>query len=168
MKTISRRSFLKKSLLIGAATMCSGRIINCLPGYDLDFASATGPVDLSIVKGRDYFQNTIDAVEGLGGMKRFVARNTNVGLLVNSPFKNYGARVRPEVVLAVVKMCREAGAREISLLKDWAKGYWQTSKLAAEYADEIKSLKTGWKDTVSHTMTVLSIAYFGLVNPEAS
>ena len=148
MKKISRRSFLKKGLAIGAASMCSGEILSPFLGTARDVVHAAKPIDLSIAKGRDYFKSTIKAVEQLGGIRKFVSRGSKVGLLVNSPFKNYGAYVKPEITLAVVKMCFEAGAKEIWCLKEPSGGYWQRSKLADEYAEEIKSLKEGWEDTV--------------------
>lgn len=150
MKKISRRSFIKKSLAIGAGSICGERILSNLSGTDWGSINAAEPIDLSIVKGNNYFQNTIKTVEQLGGMKKFVSRNSKVGLLVNSPSKNYGAHVKPEIVLAVVKMCYDAGAKEISCLKEEFNGYWQRSKLAKEYADEIKSLKPGWKDSIEY------------------
>ena len=148
MKKISRRSFLKKGLAIGAASMCGGGMLSPFSGTARGVVHAAKPVDLSIARGRNYFKSTIKAVEQLGGMRKVVSRDSRVGLLVNSPFKNYGAYVKPEITLAVVKMCFEAGAKEIWCLKEPSGGYWQRSKLADEYAEEIKSLKEGWEDTV--------------------
>ena len=148
MKKISRRSFLKKGLAIGTASMCCGGVLSPFSGTARGVVHAAKPVDLSIVRGLNYFKNTIKAVEQLGGMRKVVSKGSRVGLLVNSPFKNYGAYVNPEITLAVVKMCFEAGAKEIWCLKEPSRGYWQKSKLANEYAEEIKSLKEGWDDTV--------------------
>ncbi len=150
MKKIDRRSFIKKSLTIGAASMCGGGILADLSGTDWGVVHAAKPVDLSVVKGSNYFKNTIKAVEQLGGMKKFVSRNSKVGLLVNWPFKNYGAHVKPEIVLAVVKLCYDAGAKEISCLKEGFGGYWERSEMASEYSEEIKSLKVGWKDSIDY------------------
>jgi uncharacterized protein (DUF362 family) len=148
MKKISRRSFFKKGLAIGAVSMCGGGMLSPFPRTAPGVVHAAKPVDLSIARGRNYFKSTIKAVEQLGGMRKVVSRDSRVGLLVNSPFKNYGAYVNPEITLAVVKMCFEAGAKEIWCLKEPSGGYWQRSKLADEYAEEIKSLKEGWEDTV--------------------
>ena len=148
MKKISRRSFLKKGLAIGTASMCCGGVLSPFSGTARGVVHAAKPVDLSIVRGLNYFKNTIKAVEQLGGIRKVVSKGSRVGLLVNSPFKNYGAYVNPEITLAVVKMCFEAGAKEIWCLKEPSGGYWQKSKLADEYAEEIKSLKEGWEDTV--------------------
>lgn len=153
MKKMSRRSFIKKSLSVGAVSMCGGGILSNLSGTDWGMAHAAKPVDLSVTKGSNYFQNTIRTVEQLGGMKKFVSRNARVGLLVNWPFKNYGAHVKPEIALAVIKMCYDAGAKEIICLKEEFGGYWQRSKLASEYKDEIKSLKAGWKGSIDYKIS---------------
>jgi uncharacterized protein (DUF362 family) len=150
MKKITRRSFIKKGLTIGAASLFGGGIISNLSGNGWGVVRAAEAIDLSIVKGSNYFQNTIKAVEQLGGMKKFVSRNAKVGLLVNWPFKNYGAHVNPEIALAVIKMCYDAGAKDIIRFKEEHGKYWQRSTLANEFAEEIKSLKVGWKDTIDY------------------
>ena len=150
---ISRRSFVKKGALLGAATLLSPEFLpqSLLPSPLSLFAAEK--VDLSVVKGADFYQNTLSAVQQLGGMEAFVSRGSKVGLLLNSPFKNYGAHVKPEISLAVVNMCYEAGAKEIYLLKEGFSGYWKRSPLAQEYKDQISSLKPGWENFIDHTTT---------------
>ncbi len=150
MKNINRRTFIKGSLAIGATSICGGGILSNLVGSDWGAVHAAKPIDLAVAKGQDYFKNTIRAVEQLGGMSKFISRNSKVGLLVNSPFKNYGASVKPEIVMAVVKQCYDAGAKEIIYIKEAFNGYWKRSELAQDYADEIKSLKPAGKDTVEY------------------
>jgi len=142
MKEINRRSFLKRTALLGTGILlCEGAFWNLLKGIpQLAFAETMTP-DIVSVKGKNYFDNTIKAVEQLGGMKNFVSRGERVGLLVNSPFKNFGASVNPDVTLAVIHMCYDAGAKEIRYLKDPYRGYWKRTALAEKYADEIRSLK---------------------------
>jgi hypothetical protein len=60
-------------------------------------AFAEGNVDIAAVKGDDYFKNTIKAVEILGGMSKFVSKQSKVGLLINSPWEHPGSYVRPEI-----------------------------------------------------------------------
>ncbi|MBU2515781.1 DUF362 domain-containing protein [bacterium] len=149
---ISRRTFVKKSVLAGSAILIGNRMVPGFMNCGIQPLQAAEKVDLAVIKGSDFFQNTFKAVQQLGGMESFVTRGSKVGLLINSPFKNYGAYVKPEIALAAVKMCYEAGAKEIYILKEGADGYWERSKLAAEYKDEIKSLKAGWQVFIDHTI----------------
>ena len=99
---------MKTSAVVGMATLLSEDVVSAL--------EATETVDLAVIRGNNYFQNTIRAVEQLGGIQQFVPRMSNVGLLINSRFPNVGAHVNPDIVLAVVKMCYEAGAKEIHFM----------------------------------------------------
>ena len=92
---------------------------------------------------RGLFSNTIKAVELLGGMGKFVAKQSKVGLLINSPWDNPGSYVRPDITLAVIRMCREAGAKEIGVFKDIGSGYWKRSSLAEKFRDEIQGIRGG-------------------------
>lgn len=130
--------------------MLGGELLSTFSTPDRGAAEAAGPIDLSVVTGPNYFQNTVKAVEQLGGMEAFVTKHSTVGLLVNSPFKNRGAYVNPDIVLAVVEMCYDAGAKEIRCIKEASGGYWKRGKLSGKYADEIRSLKPGWEETVDY------------------
>ncbi len=149
---ISRRTFVKKSVLVGGGALVGNCMVPGFSNLGIHPLQAVEKVDLSVVKGTDFFKNTIKAVQQLGGMENFVTRGSRVGLLINSPFKNYGAYVKPDIALAAVKMCYEAGAKEIIILKEGFSGYWERSKLAAEFKDEINSLKPGWENFIDHTI----------------
>jgi uncharacterized protein (DUF362 family) len=97
--------------------------------------------DLIAVKGKDPYVNTLRAIQELGGIEAFVRRGDTVGILVNSPFKNIGASVNPDVALAVIEKCLEAGAKEIRYLKDPHRGYWERSSKSGELATVLKALK---------------------------
>ena len=113
MKKISRRSFLKQSLAMSAASMCSGGILIPFSGTDRGVVHAARPVDLAIAKRAELFQKHNKGGGSTWRYKKICIKRFKGGLLVNSPFKNYGAYVNPEITLAVVKMCFEAGAKEI-------------------------------------------------------
>lgn len=121
-KKISRRSFIKESTAIGVGTLVGGSIISSLDGGSALFAKDTP--DISVAGGEDYFKNTIKAVEQLGGMKRFVSKGAKVAILANPQRNNPGAYTKPQVLAATVKMCKEAGAKEVACiswlpLKNW-------------------------------------------------
>jgi hypothetical protein len=86
-KSITRRSFIKGSTVLGASLILGGSVI----GWMQKLAFAEGNVDLAVVKGADYFKDTIKAVEILGGMGRFVSKQSKVDLLINSPWEHPGS-----------------------------------------------------------------------------
>ena len=144
---MDRREFLKRSAAIGATVPLGTPLIHeaLVPGSSL--SSQGNRPDIAVVTGSDYFASTLKAVEMLGGMERFVMRGAKVGLLVNSPWDNPGTYTNPDVALAVLKMCLNAGAAEIYSVEDASEAYWNRSALAADLADEIAGLKpSGGKD----------------------
>ncbi len=142
MKKISRRSFLRKVALLGGGALLGDAVFWRLMGITPSGVLAqTLKPDVVAEKGRDYFANTLRAVEPFGGIASFVRRGDRVGLLVNSPFKHFGASVNPDIALAVIQMCLDAGAKEICYLKNAHQNYWERSALAGKYAAAIKSLK---------------------------
>ena len=144
-ESISRRSFIKGSAVLGAASILSGSVF----GWMQKLAFAEGKVDIAAVKGADYFKNTIKAVELLGGMGKFVSKQAKVGLLINSPWDHPGSSVKPEITLAVIQMCRDAGAKEIGVFKNLGSAYWRRSALSEKFRDEVKSIQSlegGYKE----------------------
>jgi uncharacterized protein (DUF362 family) len=142
MDRITRRSFLKKAACVTGGALLSQGPLTVLAQTSLQAppASEMKP-DLVAVKCKDPFVATQKAIQELGGIETFVRRGDRVGLLVNSPFKNVGASVNPDVVLAVIERCLEAGAKEIRYLKDPYRGYWERSARSRELGSVIKSLK---------------------------
>ncbi len=140
MKKLTRRAFLKKSAAVGALSLTGEGAIRHLLG-DTGLMAATGKNDIVAVSGQDYYANTLSAIEKMGGIEAFVSRGDTVALLVNSPFKNFGASVNPDVALAVIKLCAEAGVKAIRYLKDPHRGYWERTQIAAGFKTEMKLLK---------------------------
>jgi uncharacterized protein (DUF362 family) len=132
-ESISRRSFIKSSALLGASTILGSGTVG------LVFADVN--VDIAAVKGTDYFKNTMKAVEILGGMPKFVSKQSKVGLLINSPWKYPGSYVNPEITLAVIRMCMDAGAKEIGVFKNLDTSYWSRSALSGKFQDEMKVVR---------------------------
>ena len=70
-------------------------------------------------------------------MQKFVQRGNTVGILVNSPMHNAGAFTKPDIPLAVVKMCLDAGAKQIYALNDISQDYWKRSTISGKMKSEI-------------------------------
>lgn len=139
---ISRRSFIAKSTRLGLSALAVGSLIQPVWKGVSGRAWGAEKTDITVVKGDNYFNDAEKAVQLLGGMEKFVPKNSKVGVLVNSSFEKPGTYVNPAIVLAAVKMCYAAGAKEIILLKSATQKYWDRNVLSKQYADEIKSLKS--------------------------
>jgi uncharacterized protein (DUF362 family) len=137
-ESMTRRTFIKGSTLLGASAILGGSAA----GWMEKLAFAEGKIDIAAVKGADYFANAIKAVELLGGMGRFVSKQAKVGLLINSPWDHPGSYVRPEIVLAAIQMCRDAGAKEIGAFKSLGASYWRRSALSEKFRDEVRSIRS--------------------------
>ncbi len=138
-RTTDRRVFIKQSLAMGAAVL-GGK---ALPSLWAQSQSQAGPVaDLAVVKGTDYFAGARRAVDLVGGMAKFVSRGSRVGLLVNAPqwWRLPGSHVNTDIVLSVIRQCREAGAGQILWLSEPSPDIWNRSPLSAKMGDDIKSL----------------------------
>ena len=138
---ISRRSFLRYSALAGTTVLTAGTPGSML-ARGLSTSRRTVPADLAVVSGSNYYDAAVRAVELMGGMERFVQRGARVGLLVNSRYTKPGTFVKPQITLAVIVMCRQAGAAQIVSLEDTSARYWRGTTLSREhrqFIDEIRS-----------------------------
>ncbi|MBN2207577.1 MAG: DUF362 domain-containing protein [Candidatus Aminicenantes bacterium] len=142
---MKRRDFLRTGAAAGAAALAGG-----FAGGRRATGRPLPAPDLAVVTGSDYFQATRKAIETLGGIGAFVPRGAKVGLLINAPawWRLPGSHTRPEVVLAAILACREAGAASIQYLLDPAPGYWKKTPLSTTHAAEIASVKPCSKDYV--------------------
>jgi len=111
-KQITRRDFFKKGAVFAVAVNFIPNLIN----QSSSKVCSMENIDISVVKGTNYFTNTIKAVENLGGIEKFVPSGTKVALLPNVQRNNPGTYTKPEILKAVVKMCKQAGAKEINVL----------------------------------------------------
>jgi uncharacterized protein (DUF362 family) len=136
-KKINRRRFISKTSKLGAAALAGSLT---LTGKS-SFASLFTLPDIVVINGTNYFQNTIQAIEALGGMGKFVPKGSKVGILINSDFDVPGAYVNPDISIAAVKMIFDAGASEITKLQVIKPEYWQRSSHFEEFKDMLDSLK---------------------------
>ncbi len=122
-KKFNRRSFIINSGLVSTGAFFAGSM---LPQKVFGASKKSKP-SLSVVTGEDYFNNTFKSVELLGGMKKFVKKRSTVGLLINSDFEIFATYTSPDVSIAVIKMCFEAGASEVVTLQNVKQVYWERS-----------------------------------------
>lgn len=126
---IGRREFFKKSAQIGFSTALGFGFASLSEGRIS--LSSGGDGDICVATGSDYHASTLKAVEGLGGMKKFVPKDAKVALLPNSQSRHPGTFTKPEVVQAVIEMCKKAGAKEVNCLTWLKREDWEASGLGA-------------------------------------
>lgn len=128
---MDRRTFIRT----GTAAVIGSTLVT---GAEIRASSKT---DIAVVNGKTYFENTIKAVDMLGGIKHFVKKNDSVALLINSPFRHPGTIVNATIPLAVIKMCFDAGAKAVHCIPGPSMSYFKHSALAEKYSKEINALK---------------------------
>ena len=128
-RKITRRSFIKTSAAIGATSLVGSSIFT-------EVGCGKGKVDISVAKGENYFENTIKAVQELGGMDNFVPKDSKVALLPNVQRNNPGVFTKPEILRAVIQMCKKSGAKNISCLSWLKEQNWESTGLLKVIQDE--------------------------------
>jgi len=140
-RKLNRRDFLKKSAGTGAAALIGGGL-----AWPRDAAGHSRPAlpefpDVAVVQGPEYLANTRKAVDLIGGIARFVPKNGRVAILPNSQSAHPGTFTSPDVVRAVVRMCKDAGAREVNCLSWLPEKFWTATGLAGALKEEGAELK---------------------------
>jgi len=118
-ENLSRRDFLIRGAGLGLTY--AGLSLLPMPKLLSAMAESTlsGQLDLAIAKGGDPASNTIKAIQALGGMERFVKKADKVVVKPNPATSNrpeIASTTNPTVVETVVRMCLQAGAREVVVL----------------------------------------------------
>ncbi|MFC1808507.1 DUF362 domain-containing protein [Candidatus Omnitrophota bacterium] len=78
----------------------------------------TGEYDLVEVRSSDAYGATIKAIESIGGIGRFVKPGNTVVIKPNIAWDRtpeYAANTNPQVVAALVELCKDAGAKRINV-----------------------------------------------------
>ena len=139
-KNISRRNFIKGSARIGFSTALGGMLLSKAPKA-FSFLEESELVDVSVVHSGNTYQSTHKAVEVLGGMQKFVPKGSKVALLPNVQRWHPGTFTKPEIVRAVIQMCKQAGAEEVNVLSWLDMKNWEATGLAAVIEEEGAALK---------------------------
>lgn len=121
---ISRRSFIKTGTALGAMTMGSG-----LFGSKKKLKVPKEKFDISVVQGDNAFKATRVAIKLAGGIRKFVPKGSRVALLPNVQRNNPGTFTNPEILRAVITLCKKAGAREINCLSWLDQKNWENTGL---------------------------------------
>jgi len=146
---MNRREFLKRSFFVIAGLSFS----NLFKGKkNISFAEGKKS-EIVVGKGENFEQVTINVVEKMGGIEKFVKRGEKVVIKPNIAWNRtpqQAANTHPEVVSALVKLCKKAGAKEIIVI-DHTCNKWDVTyitsgiKEAVERAGGIIKPPINWK-----------------------
>lgn len=139
MKTYNRRSFIRTGLVWGGITFVGSQF---LPGWVRAGFSQSRP-DIVVTPGDDPMEATGRLLHSFGGTGSFVKAGATVGILVNSPWKHAGYFTNPDVALAIMKHCLDAGAGEIVCFKPVPDGYWEKSRYFEGLKEEVGKIRYG-------------------------
>jgi uncharacterized protein (DUF362 family) len=142
MKNIDRREFFKRSALLGGSAFLGSRLLGQLDERREPIMAFEGDlIDISVVEGADYFKSTQQAVAQLGGMGKFVPKGAKVAILPNVQRWHPGTFTKPDIVRAIVQMCKRAGAAEVNCLSWLDMKNWEATGLAQVLKEEGAALK---------------------------
>ena len=139
-RKIGRREFMSKSAKFGVSAVLGERILSGLADGPRA-AWAMTAVDVGVVTGTDHAAMTAKAVELVGGIGSFVPKNARVVLMPNVQSKNPGTFTKPEILRAVIRMCKNAGAKEVACLSYLGQINWDGAGLAQVIQEEGAALK---------------------------
>jgi uncharacterized protein (DUF362 family) len=111
---LGRRSFLKQSLLGVAVTLTGDALLRPLATL-----GAPSKTTIGVFTGKNKRNITMDAVDAIGGIGRFVKSGMRVVIKPNIGWDRtpaLGANTHPDVVRTVVMMCLDAGAKRVTVL----------------------------------------------------
>jgi uncharacterized protein (DUF362 family) len=141
---IGRREFFKKSAQAGLA-LAVGREL-AAAGKPTGASPAAKAAVIGVGIGSDYEKATMLAVDLVGGIRKFVPKNARVALLPNVQSRHPGSFTKPEVLRAVIKLCKKAGAKEINCLSWQPVKQWEDTGLKAVIDAEGVGLRLFEKD----------------------
>ena len=141
---IGRREFFKTSARAGLALAVGSELAagpKAAPAV-----KAKKPVDVAVAAGSDYEKAAREAVGLLGGIGTFVPKGAKVALLPNVQSRHPGSFTKPEVLRAVIRLCKSAGAGEINCLSWQTVKQWEDTGLKAVIEAEGAGLRLYEKD----------------------
>ncbi|HUV05084.1 MAG TPA: DUF362 domain-containing protein [Armatimonadota bacterium] len=132
MDKFTRREFLRRAGIIGAAT-CGLTLAGDELLEFLEEAEAASPPTLSVASDGSAEALVKKAIDGLGGIKKFVKRGNSVVIKPNlawARIPHEAATTNPQVISALIKLCKQAGASRIIVLEHTCDSAAVTFKLS--------------------------------------
>jgi uncharacterized protein (DUF362 family) len=125
--SIDRRQFLQKigsaALVIAGADLVSHLGVS---GFAQQVEAASYKSKVAVSSGQNIFKMVSDVLNKLGGIKHFVKPGANVVIKPNGAWARtpeQAANTNPEVVDAIIKICKSAGAGSVSIYENPCNNY---------------------------------------------
>lgn len=112
---ITRRDFLRRAVVGGAAAIGIGELV----AVSADVADAASRPTIAVASQATPAQLVRASVEALGGIGEFVKKGNRVVIKPNIGWARKpetAATTNPEIVTEIVRLCKEAGARDIRVV----------------------------------------------------
>ena len=140
-----RRKFIKETTLVGLGVMSLPALSSVSKTFAYN-APGTG-LDLAVTRNGTAAENTATAIKALGGMERFVKPGDVVVLKPNCIIAqappHYAVNTNPEVIRMVVRLCKQAGAKEVIAVENDGPRNFRKSGIG----DAIKQEGGSWEAT---------------------
>jgi uncharacterized protein (DUF362 family) len=110
---MKRRDFIKVAIVAGVTLTFPGNTSMILSSLE-----AADKVDLAVAHGVLPARITKAAIDALGGIRKFISRGDIVVVKPNigwDRMPEYAATTNPEVVSTVIRLCYEAGAKQVKV-----------------------------------------------------
>jgi uncharacterized protein (DUF362 family) len=96
--------------------------------------------EIAVVTGADYGRAAAKAISLVGGISHYVPKGARVALLANSQSRHPGTYTKPEILAAVIRECKQAGAAQVDCLSWLKPAAWEATGLAGVIQAEGASL----------------------------
>ena len=116
---MTRREFMRRALTLGLAAYGVSELGGIAGLEGLPPAEGAAGPTVVVASKRDPAGLVRAAVEALGGMRKFVKRGATVLVKPNIAWARkpeQAATTNPEVVAEIVRLCKQAGAREVKVM----------------------------------------------------
>jgi uncharacterized protein (DUF362 family) len=139
-RTFGRREFIKAGAGAGL-TLALGRALAAAPK-----TLPARPAVVGVGIGEDPGRAASKAVALAGGMRSFIRKGATVALLPNVQSRHPGSYTKPEILRAVIGLCRKAGAKRVDCLSWQTIKQWEDTGLKAVLDAEKAGLRLFEKD----------------------
>lgn len=128
-KEINRRQFIKTGAALSAGTIFGPHLLS-------DIRAAGDSANLAVVEGKDFAENTRVAIQLIGGIKKYIPADSNIAILANPQHTNPGSYTKPDIVRAVIQLCKQTGANRIGFLGWLPIRNWRNTGIKKVISDE--------------------------------